>query len=85
MDSSRDMVIHDSHDVFSWIMLLEAPSRRALSRMVKDHNWHKDTSCGRDCTGLVFQGTCELLRAYRDHGQPESWIGVVCCTEARDV
>ena len=83
--SSRDLVIHDSHDQFSWVMLLEASSRRELSRKVKERNWYNGTGCGADCTGRVFSGSCELLRAYRDHGQPESWVGVVYCTENRDV
>lgn len=79
------ITIHDSHDMTSWVDLIEAPSRRALSRLVKERNWYKSTGSGADCTGQVFQVTCELLRAYRGHGQPESWIGVVYYTSARDV
>ena len=79
------LVVHTSYDMESWVDLIEAPSRRALSRLVKERNWHNEAGSGADCTGKVFMGTCELLRAYRGHGQPESWIGIVYCTAARDV
>jgi hypothetical protein len=82
MDSSRDMVIREEHGSFQWVMLLEAPSRRALTRMVKERNWHASTGCGADCTGRVFAADCTLLRAYRDR---DRWLGVVVCREYRDV
>ncbi len=80
--SSRDMVVREDHGSFSWVMLLSAPSRRALSRKVKERNWYKSTGCGHDCSGRVFAGSCDLLRAYHVDGE---WIGVVYCTEQRDV
>ncbi len=83
LESSRDMVVHhDDHGTFSWVMLVSAPSRRELSRKVKERNWYRNTGCGRDCTGIVFSGSCELLRAYKVEGE---WIGVTYNTESRDV
>lgn len=81
-DSSRDMVIRDEHGTFSWIMLLHAQSRRELSRKVKERNFDVGGGCGADCTGEVFKGSCELLRAYRVQ---DAWIGVVHCANYRDV
>lgn len=81
-DSSRSMVVREDHDGSQWVMLLEAPSRRKLSSMVRERNWSKQTGCGADCTGRAFAGWCELLRAYR---VGKLWIGVVVCSEARDV
>lgn len=82
LTSSRSMTIREEHDVMTWVATLEAKSRRELSRKVKERNWRKETGCGADCTGRVFSADCELLRGYRVGNQ---WIGVVVCSEYRDV
>lgn len=76
------ITIREDNDGSMWVDVWFAPSRRALAKMVKDSNWHDDKGCGADCTGQIFMGTCELVRAYR---VGKRWAGVVVRTASRDV
>ena len=77
------LTIRDDYGSESAVIVVEAASRRALSRKVADMNpGGIDTGCGHDCSGRVCGRYAELLRAYRVR---QTWMGVVYVTVLRDV
>lgn len=65
------------------VCLLDAKTRRELSREVKKRNPGPiDTGCEHDCSGRICYRSAKLLRAYKSGA---FWIGVVEITVTLDV
>jgi hypothetical protein len=77
------LTICDDYSSESAVGLIEAPTRRALSRAVQEANpGYIGTGSDHDCTGRVCGRYAQLLRAYRVGSY---WVGVVVFTVSRDV
>lgn len=63
----------------SAVTVLEAKSRRELSRMVKDLNWRREG----DNPGQQYGHTCQLIRTVKtDEGR---WLGICIASSLWDV
>lgn len=76
-DASR-IQLDNGYDTSSALVVLRAPSRRALSRRIDERRWRREG----DNPGQAYAGTCQLLKRIR---QGKEWVGIVICSVHYDV
>lgn len=81
-ETTQSLTVVDTPERHVRVVVFREPSSWKLRRRTEKLNWRKETGCGADCTGQMFQQECYCLKRYRDG---KDWVAVVQISSYFDV